>query len=155
MMSVFSVLFTLVFFSGLNSHSVTVAKLSSKADVSTDQEGLDSIIGDETMAESLLVPTMYRQSVMLDNNMKEDRTPKIFIISDTGLKGHGVRAKKPGFSWRHPLISERSLSHTPEEFTLNIDESNKNLNLLLCMIGRVYRPCWEANNLASQSLAGS
>lgn len=81
-MSVFSVLLTIVLFSGLNSHSVTVAKLSTKAeDVSTDQEGLDSILSDETMAESLLVPTMYRQSVMLDNNMKEDRTPKVIIIS--------------------------------------------------------------------------
>lgn len=81
-MSVFSVLFIIVLFSGLNSHSVTVAKLSTKAeDVSTDQEGLDSILGDETMAESLLVPTMYRQSMMLDSNMKEDRAPKVIIIS--------------------------------------------------------------------------
>ncbi|XP_017267034.1 pro-MCH [Kryptolebias marmoratus] len=145
MMSAFSVLFAIVLFSELNGHTVTVAVLSTNAeDVVTDQDGLDSVLGDETMAEPVLVPTMYRRSVTLDNNMKEDRSPKVIIISDTRLRGHGVRGLNPAFPRSYPLISERSLSHAPEEFTLNTEKKDKDLDMLRCMIGRVYRPCWEA-----------
>lgn len=87
-MSVFSVLFTLVLFSNMKSCSVTAATFSAEAeDVPTaDLESLDSVLGDdETMADRVWVPTMYRRNMMV-NNVKDDGTPKILIISVSATK---------------------------------------------------------------------
>ncbi|XP_013881299.1 pro-MCH [Austrofundulus limnaeus] len=147
MMSVFSVLFTLVLFSDLNSHLVTAALFSAEAeDVPTaDQESLDSVLGDETMAEPVWVPTLDRRNMMVDN-IKEDGTPKILIISGTGLRGHGVRGLNPTISRSRPLIPKQTRSHVPDDFALNIEKREKDLDMLRCMIGRVYRPCWETKD---------
>ncbi|XP_042258609.1 pro-MCH isoform X1 [Thunnus maccoyii] len=146
MISIYSVLFTLVLFSELSSHLVTVAMPASKIeDGETEQDGLGSLLGDGPMTEQAVVPPMYRRSLVLDSNIRDDDgNPKIIIVSDMRLKGHSARGLNPAFTRSLPLITERSLSHTPAEYSLKTDRRDTDLDMLRCMIGRVYRPCWEA-----------
>ncbi|XP_041832838.1 pro-MCH [Melanotaenia boesemani] len=146
MISTYSILFTLVLCSELNSHLVTVAMPSAKIeDDTTDQEGFDSIVGEESMTEPAVVPPVYRRSFTLDNNMRDDGTPKIVILlSDTRLKAQRAHGLNSVLTRRHPLLTDRSLSHTLGEPNSKIDRRNTDLDMLRCMIGRVYRPCWEA-----------
>ncbi|XP_078098927.1 pro-MCH [Sander vitreus] len=142
MISVYSVLYTLVLFSELSSHLVTVAMPATKGeDGVTEQDGL--FLGDESMTEPAGVPLSYRRNLMLDTNaMDEDGSPKIIIVSDMGLKGHSIRGLNPTFTRSFPLLTDRRLSHTPAEHSLTIGRRNADDGMLRCMIGRVYRPCW-------------
>ncbi|XP_032361569.1 pro-MCH [Etheostoma spectabile] len=144
MISVYSVLYTLVLFSELSSHLVTVAMPAAKGDEgATEQNGL--FLGDESMTELAGVPLSYRRNLLLDTNARdEDGSPKILIVSDMGLKGHGIRGlnPNPAFTRSFPLLADRSLSYTPAEHSLTIGRRNTDNGMLRCMIGRVYRPCW-------------
>ncbi|XP_043963786.1 pro-MCH isoform X1 [Gambusia affinis] len=133
-MSIYSLLFALTLFSEMNSHLVTAAIPSTAVeDGAAEQEGLDSFLGDDDMTEHAAVPLMYRRSLTYDG------TSKIIVIPDMTLEGQRIR----GLNWRHPLVEERSLDRTPDEFTLKLNKREKDLDMLRCMIGRVYRPCWE------------
>ena len=85
MISVCSFLFTLVLFSELSSHSVTVAIPSAKVeDGMTEQDG--PLLGDEPLAEHAVIPRLYRRNFVLDNSVSdEDVIPKIIMVpvSDT------------------------------------------------------------------------
>lgn len=83
MISIYSVLFTLVLFSELSSHLVTVAMPAGKMeDGVIEQDGLGLLLGDKPMAEPAVVPSMYRRSLVLDNTISDDdRKPKIIIVS--------------------------------------------------------------------------
>ncbi|XP_067346233.1 pro-MCH [Channa argus] len=139
-----SVLFSLVLFSELNRHLVTVAMPATKLeDGSSDQGVVGLLLRDEVMSERAVVPPLYRQSLVLDNVKDEDGSPKI-IVSDMRLRGHSMRGLNSAFTRNLPLLTDQSLSHTPAEYTLKIDRRDTDLDMLRCMIGRVYRPCWEA-----------
>ena len=76
MISVYSVLYTLVLFSELSSHSVTVAMPTAEDGV-TEQDG--PFLGDEPMIEP---DVGYRRNLVMDANMREeDGNPKIIIVS--------------------------------------------------------------------------
>lgn len=81
MISVCSFLYTLVLFSELSSHLVTVAMPATKVEDSvTEQDGLSLILGDEPMTEPAVVPPVYRRSHVLDNSMRdEDGRPKVIV----------------------------------------------------------------------------
>ena len=83
MISVASLVFTLVLFSELNSRLVTVASPTTKVeDGVIEQDGLSSLLGDDPMIEQVMVPPVYRGSLMLDNSIRdEEGNPKILIIS--------------------------------------------------------------------------
>ncbi|XP_049892812.1 pro-MCH [Epinephelus moara] len=142
MISVYSALYTLLLFSELSRHSVTAAMPATKGDDSlSEQDGL--FLGDKPMSEPAGVPPVYRRSLMLDTNeMIEDGRPRIIIASDMGLRGRSIRGLNPAFTRTFPLLTDQSLSHTPAEHSLKIDRRNTDQDLLRCMIGRVYRPCW-------------
>ncbi|XP_059182066.1 pro-MCH [Centropristis striata] len=144
MISVYSVLYTLVLFSELNRHLVTVALPATKVeDGATEQDG--QFLGYEPMNELDVGPPSYRRNLVMDAiDRDEDGNPKILIVSDMGLKGHSIRGLNSAFSRSLPLLTDRSLSHTPSEHSLKIDRRNTDLDMLRCMIGRVYRPCWDA-----------
>ncbi|XP_071357892.1 pro-MCH [Trachinotus anak] len=150
MISVYSVLFTLVLFSELSSHIVTAAIPAPKVeDGEIEQGGLGSLLGDESMSDHAVVPPMYRRHFVLDNNDRdEDGNPKVIMVSDMRQKGHSLRGLNPAFSRSLPLLTEQSLSHTPAEYSLKVDRRNTELDMLRCMIGRVYRPCWDGATLA-------
>lgn len=84
MISTYSFLYTLVLFSELSSHLVTVAMPTTKVDDGvTDQDGLGLILGDESMTEAAVVPPVYRRSHGPGSSMTkdEDERPKIIIVS--------------------------------------------------------------------------
>ncbi|XP_007555385.1 pro-MCH isoform X2 [Poecilia latipinna] len=119
----------------MNSNLVTVAIPSTTVeDGAAEQEGLDTFLSDDDVTEHAAVPLMYRRS------LTNDGTSKIIVIPDMNLEGQRIR----GLNRRYPLVAERSLDRTPDEFTLKINKREKDLDMLRCMIGRVYRPCWEA-----------
>ncbi|KAM8739847.1 pro-MCH [Acanthopagrus schlegelii] len=146
MVSVYTVLYVLLLFSELSSHLVTEATPAYKVeDGVNEQDGLGLMAGDEPMTEPAVVPPVYRRNHVTDNNARdEDGSPKIYILSDGRLKGHSTRGLNPAFARSLPLLTERSLSDAPAENSLRIDRRNTDLDMLRCMIGRVYRPCWEA-----------
>ncbi|XP_004083313.1 pro-MCH 2-like [Oryzias latipes] len=135
MMSAFSVLVTLVLFSELNSRLIALP--SSKAEDAADQDGLDSVLDDESVMKAAMIRPTYRWSLMLDNNVKDEESPQLVVISDTRLKGRSFRGLNSAFTRR---LTERS----PSDYSMNIDRRDKDLNMLRCMIGRVYRPCWSS-----------
>ncbi|XP_030296400.1 pro-MCH [Sparus aurata] len=150
MVSVYTVLYALLLFSELSSHLVAVAMPAYKVeDGVNEQDGLGLMAGDEPMTEPVVVPAMvpppvYRRNHVLDNNVRdEDGSPKIYILSDVRLKGHSSRGLNPAFARSIPVLTDRSLSDAPAENSLRIDRRNTDLDMLRCMIGRVYRPCWE------------
>lgn len=80
MLSVYSVLFTLMLFSELSSHLVTVAMPATKIEDSlTEQDALGSFLGDELMSEPVVVAPLHRQSLLLDNVGDEDGNSKIIV----------------------------------------------------------------------------
>ncbi|XP_034529122.1 pro-MCH [Notolabrus celidotus] len=142
MVSLYSALYTLVLFSELS--SLTVAMPSTKAeDNVTEQDDIGFLLRDEPMSERAVVSPLYRRSV-LDNNAKdEDGSPKIIFISDMKLRGHSIRGMNPTFTRSLPALSDQNMNHDPAEQSLKIYRRNTDLDILRCMIGRVYRPCWE------------
>ncbi|CAG5927380.1 unnamed protein product [Menidia menidia] len=145
MISVYSVVVTLVLFSELGSRLVTVAMPSTKADDgAAEQDSVDSILADVPVSELAAVPQVYRRTLALDTNGRDDGTPKIVVLlSDPRLKGQSVRGLSSALARNHPLLTDRSLS-SPGVSSLKVDRRDTDLDMLRCMIGRVYRPCWEA-----------
>ncbi|XP_076578376.1 pro-MCH [Chaetodon auriga] len=142
MISVYSVLYTLVLISELSSHSVTAAAPANKEeDIVTEQDGLSFLLEDEPMIEPAVVPPVYWRKHVLDNSVR-DEDGKHFI-SDARLKRQSMRGLNPAFTRSLPLLADRSLSYTPAEHSLKFDRRNTDLDVLRCMIGRVYRPCWQ------------
>ncbi|XP_061570269.1 pro-MCH [Cololabis saira] len=145
MISICSILVTIVLFSEMNRHLAVEALSSSKLeDGATEQEGLDSLLADELMADPTWVRPMERRYFALDDNVRDDENPKFIVLSDTRLKGHRVRGLNPVFTRGRPLLADQSSSRTPGDFSLKMDRRDTDLDMLRCMIGRVYRPCWEA-----------
>ncbi|XP_060886200.1 pro-MCH [Labrus mixtus] len=144
MISLYSLLYTLVLFSELSGLSATAALPAAKAeDNAAEQYGLGLLLRDEPMAERAAVPQAYRRSVPDNNVEDEEESPKIIFVSDMRLKGHGVRGLNPFFTRSFPLLTDQSVSYNPAEPSLKIDRRDTKLDMLRCMIGRVYRPCWE------------
>lgn len=83
MMSIYSVLYTLVLFSELSSHLVTVAMPANKVgDGIIEQDARGLLLEDEPMLEPVVVPPVYRRNFVLDNNVSnEDGSPEIIIVS--------------------------------------------------------------------------
>ncbi|XP_058481183.1 pro-MCH [Solea solea] len=145
MISTYSVLFALVLFSELSSHLVAEALPATKVEDAMEQESLTSLLGDEVLTEHAMVSPVYRQSFMMDNR-DEDGNPNVIVFSDMRQKGHRIRGRlNPSFAQSFPQLTDRKLSHNPPEYTLKMDRRDTDLNMLRCMIGRVYRPCWASN----------
>ncbi|KAM4615669.1 pro-MCH [Polymixia lowei] len=145
MISVYSVLFALVLFSEFSGRSVTVAMPAGKLDGKTDQESFSVLLGDGDMTDPALGPSLNRRSLILDNKLgDEDGNPRIIIVSDMGLKRHSVRGLNPAFARGLPLLTAQSSDHTSGEYGLKLDRRETDLDMLRCMIGRVYRPCWQS-----------
>lgn len=135
-MSVFSVLVTLVLFSELSSRWVTVATPAKTIeDNRTEQDGLGLMLNDKPISEPAFSFLTQRRSIGLDNNIRDDKgTPQIIVLSDMRTKGQGMN----GFT----LLTDRNSGRLPE-YSMKIDRRDTDLDMLRCMIGRVYRPCWE------------
>ncbi|KAK2859168.1 hypothetical protein Q5P01_003788 [Channa striata] len=141
MISVYSLLFSLVLFSELNSHLVTVAMPTTKIEDGSSEQGvMGSLWRDESMSESA-VP-LYRRTLVLDDVKDEDGSPRV-LVSGSRLEGHSMRGLNSALTRNLPLLTDRSLSHSPADYGLKLDRQDTDLDMLRCMIGRVYRPCWK------------
>ncbi|TNN40986.1 Pro-MCH 1 [Liparis tanakae] len=144
MISVSSVLSALVLLSelsGRRSHAVA-APASKGEDGVLEQDGF-FLEGGEPLMEAAVVPLTYGQNLVLDTNTRDEGgNTKIIVVSDTRLRGRGVRGLGPAFGRSLPLIADQSLSFTPAEHALKMERRNSDIDMLRCMIGRVYRPCW-------------
>ncbi|XP_029902276.1 pro-MCH [Myripristis murdjan] len=154
MISVYSVLFALVLLSGLSGRSVTVGVPASKLDDGrTEQESLGSLLDDEAMKEDSMGPPLFRRSLIVESKVgDEDGKPKFIIFSslvnnvpqDTGLEGPSMRGLNPAFTRGLPPLMDQRSGHTPAEYNLKVDRRDTDIDVLRCMIGRVYRPCWQS-----------
>uniref|UniRef100_H3BYL8 Pro-melanin-concentrating hormone n=1 Tax=Tetraodon nigroviridis TaxID=99883 RepID=H3BYL8_TETNG len=130
MISACSFLYTLVLFSELSSHLVAVAMPPAKV----EDEALGLALGDELAA----VPHVYRPMDATDSGPRDGRS-KVIVVSDLRLKGfHGLN--RAFFRSPHLLTDQNTV---PAEDSLTLDRRNADLDMLRCMVGRVYRPCWE------------
>lgn len=76
MISVYSVFLTLLLFTELSSHSVTVAMPATNAeDGTTEEDSLGLILGDESISEPAVIPPVFRQRRIRD----KDGNPTIII----------------------------------------------------------------------------
>lgn len=83
MISVYSVLYTLVLFSELSSHSVTATMPATKAeDGAAEQDGLGFLLGDEAMTDADMPPG-YWQSRVLSNKLRDEDGGPLVSVSMT------------------------------------------------------------------------
>uniref|UniRef100_A0A4W5PS89 Uncharacterized protein n=1 Tax=Hucho hucho TaxID=62062 RepID=A0A4W5PS89_9TELE len=66
------------------------------------------------------------------------------VPQDIGLKGHTRRGMNTAFSQALPVLPDRGTDHSPAEYSLKVERREADLEMLRCIIGRVYRPCWQA-----------
>ncbi|XP_041749217.1 pro-MCH [Coregonus clupeaformis] len=146
MISLYSVVFTLVLFSEFSTRLAVLAVPTGKLEEGrTEQESLRSILGEDTMSDNALAAPRFRREPILDNGLglDEEGNTKIFILSDIRLKGHTRRGMNTAFSRALPVLPDRGRDHAPTENSLKVERREDDLDMLRCMIGRVYRPCWQ------------
>uniref|UniRef100_A0A8C6V096 Melanin-concentrating hormone n=1 Tax=Neogobius melanostomus TaxID=47308 RepID=A0A8C6V096_9GOBI len=135
-MSVFYVFFTLVLFSVLNNRWVAMAL----PDGTNEQDGMGLMLNEKTISEPTFGFLMSR-STGLGNHISDDKgTPRINSLLDMRMKGRDTTG--PSFSRAIALLTDRHSGQFPESI-IKIDRRDTDLDMLRCMIGRVYRPCWE------------
>ncbi|XP_051544973.1 pro-MCH 2-like [Myxocyprinus asiaticus] len=94
--------------------------------------------------------SLRRYPVIEGRLADEDGTKRIFILANTGIKGSTGREANFAFPRAFPVLPLREMDHALDEFSVRDerrstgDVDRKNIDLLRCMIGRVYRPCWQA-----------
>ncbi|XP_077356454.1 pro-MCH [Festucalex cinctus] len=106
----------------------------------TDEDELSARMGYESGAATAAL----RRNLMWDVT-DEDGSPKVLLLAHTRRRGPRFR----GFSQRLPLMDEPSWSQNPA--AERIDRRDTDIDVLRCMIGRVYRPCWGGTLTQSSS----
>ncbi|KTF92053.1 hypothetical protein cypCar_00016074 [Cyprinus carpio] len=134
----------------------------------TDQDRLVSIVEDDASEMGPGQLTFRRHPIIEGRLVDEDGTKRIFILADTEIKGSLGRESNLAFSRTLPVLPPRGMDHALDGFNMrderrsiddvipvgrrDIDSKHcqvsyrppPHLLLLRCMIGRVYRPCWQA-----------
>ncbi|XP_072310080.1 pro-MCH [Eucyclogobius newberryi] len=138
-MSVFSVLCTLVLFSELSNRWVAMALPESNVENGINEEdNLGLMLKDQTISEPALVFLMRRSSTGLASNIQDKGTPQLNMPSDMHLRGQDTSRSSPGFK-----LTDWNARPFPKTIK-KMDRRNNEIDVLRCMIGRVYRPCWDA-----------
>ncbi|XP_059904524.1 pro-MCH [Gadus macrocephalus] len=139
MSSLPSMLFTLLLFSEICAHSMALplAGAGNYDDDRTDLESLDALLEDNKLPAGAGVQNLGG----FTNRLDEGR-PRIIIVSDTGFRGHRTHGLDRASS--RALLAGPNADHTPGDLRVNVDRRETDLDMLRCMIGRVYRPCWQA-----------
>ncbi|CAL8242467.1 unnamed protein product [Merluccius merluccius] len=150
MTSLLSVLFTLLLFSEICGTSVAFAMpaVGNYDDGRTDDQRLNALVEDDTARNELTASAgmgrlLNQRGFTLDHR-PDDGMPRIIIVSDTGFRGHRTHSLEPAFSRSLPALTNSNTDHTPGDLSVKLDRRESDLDMLRCMIGRVYRPCWQA-----------
>uniref|UniRef100_A0A3Q4AWC0 Uncharacterized protein n=1 Tax=Mola mola TaxID=94237 RepID=A0A3Q4AWC0_MOLML len=151
MLSGSSFLYTLVLFSELSSHLFAMPATTAE-DSAREWDDLGLIVGDEPMTELDEILPLYRRNHLLDDRNEEGRSTIMVVpVSDMRLKENRNRKRLLGLDSQH---------RSPIKLRFDIIQSHFKLDLLIkpfcfvkfflvvlrCMVGRVYRPCWETED---------
>ncbi|XP_059214138.1 pro-melanin-concentrating hormone, like [Centropristis striata] len=99
-------------------------------DGSLEQDAFASLLGDEA-AES---------GVLGEAELKSSRGPRVFVIADPGV-WRDLRPLHGGLSLYKRRTDDNSQVVEHRDQDLNIPILRR--DTMRCMVGRVYRPCWE------------
>ncbi|KAM9772368.1 pro-MCH [Syngnathus typhle] len=128
MSSVHRVLLALLLLSNLSRRAVTAA---------TDDE-LSPLMGDDRVAAA----TAALGTNLMWDVADEDGGPKVLLLADKRRRGLHFR----GLPRRLPAMDEPRWSRNAAAAERLERRDNENdIDMLRCMIGRVYRPCWGAS----------
>ncbi|XP_017570903.1 pro-MCH [Pygocentrus nattereri] len=119
----------------------------------TGQNSLSSVLGEDVM-NAVGTGALSRLPLIAGRLADEDGMKRIFILSDLGSKG-AARSEPSStlgraFPFLSPLRTDRAPAGTLKAERRDADDLNSmarrdlDSTLLRCMIGRVYRPCWQA-----------
>ncbi|XP_072529994.1 pro-MCH [Salminus brasiliensis] len=136
-------------------HSATLALPAGRMDEDRfSQDSLSSVLGDDFLNAVGNGAPSGRFPLIEGRLADEDGTKRIFILSDLGSKGAAVSDASSTFGRPFPLLSLRRADRAPagalKDERRDVDGLNPmarrdlDSTLLRCMIGRVYRPCWQA-----------
>ncbi|XP_061767906.1 pro-MCH [Nerophis ophidion] len=95
--------------------------------------------GDDAAEKDLMVPPLldgesdFRRNQMWEDITDEDGGPRLVLLADPRHRAARTRGSIPALT--------RSWSHTPSD-NLRVERQDSDIDVLRCMIGRVYRPCW-------------
>ncbi|XP_049617185.1 pro-MCH [Syngnathus scovelli] len=126
MSSVHRVLLALLLLSNMNRRAVAVA---------TD-DGMSLPMGDNSVAATGALGTNLVWDVA-----DEDEGPKLLLLADKRRRGSHFR----GLHRRLPVMDEPRWSQNAAAERLERRDNENDIDMLRCMIGRVYRPCWGAS----------
>ncbi|KAG7320539.1 hypothetical protein KOW79_016392 [Hemibagrus wyckioides] len=133
--------------------SATLALPASRIkDDTATQDSVSSVMDEDVAGPGDFSP---RRFPLVEGRLAdEDGTKRIFILSDLGSKGASGSDASSGFGRAFPVLSpwriDRALAATQKDEWHNADDlipmakRNTDNKMLRCMIGRVYRPCWQA-----------
>nr|BCN86745.1 Pro-melanin-concentrating hormone 2b [Carassius auratus] len=145
MASSYMVIFALAVLVELTTRTTTALPKVKKDGENTDQDRAVSTEGEDDLSEMGPGRLIFRRQA------DEDGTNRIFIFADTGIKGSLGRETNLAFSKTFPVMPPSGMDHALAGFNTR-DERRSTDNaipmgrsdILRCMIGRVYRPCWQA-----------
>nr|XP_057921850.1 pro-MCH [Doryrhamphus excisus] len=126
-MSVHCVLLTLLLFSSLSRHLAATPQ-SQRAEDGTTVER-DGLVGPLILDDV----AGFRRNVVWDDVKDDDGVSKFALLADT-------RRRAARFQGINPT-SERSWSRAAVD-NMKVDRRDTDIEVLRCMVGRVYRPCW-------------
>ncbi|CAL8385976.1 unnamed protein product [Boreogadus saida] len=145
MSSLPSMLFALLLFSDICAHSVALPLVAGAGDYDddrTDLESLNALLEDNKLPGGD-GPGGAQNPGGFTNRLDEGR-PRIIIVSDSGFRGHRTHGPDRASSRALPALGGPNADHTPGDLRVHVDRRETDLDMLRCMIGRVYRPCWQA-----------
>ncbi|XP_036431463.1 pro-MCH [Colossoma macropomum] len=146
-------IFALALFARCAVHSATLALPAGRMEEDrTGQSSWSSVLGE--VMNAVETGALSRLPLIEGRLADEDGMKRIFILSDLGSKG-AARSDPSStlgraFPFLSPLRTDRAPAGTLKDERRDADDlismARRDLDstLLRCMIGRVYRPCWQA-----------
>ncbi|NP_001189471.1 pro-MCH precursor [Danio rerio] len=151
MASSYIIIFALALFVELTTRSMALPKFKMDEE-HTDQERMVSVTGEDDISELGPGQLPFRRHPIIEGRLvDEDGTKRIFILADTGIKGG--REGNLAFSRTFSELLPHGLEHALDGFSTMDEQRNvedvipvgrRDIDMLRCMVGRVYRPCWQA-----------
>ncbi|TRY62243.1 hypothetical protein DNTS_020208 [Danionella cerebrum] len=117
-----------------------------------DPSEQDRLVTEDEMSETgSREQTTFRKRPIIEGRlMDEDGTKRIFILADKGIQASLENKGNRVFSNAFPELLQHVRDNAVDGFTmekrLTLDDGvgKREIDMLRCMIGRVYRPCWKA-----------
>ncbi|GAA6089140.1 pro-MCH [Tachysurus ichikawai] len=120
-------------------------------DDTANQNSFNSVMDEDAVNVAGPGDSSPRRFTLVEGRLAdEDGIKRIFIFSDLGSKGASGSDASSGFGRAFPVLSPWRIDRAQKDEWHNADDlipmakRNTDNKMLRCMIGRVYRPCWQA-----------